>query len=200
MAVTVSETVTTTPSTSERVSSGVEGLDDILGGGLTKQRLYLLEGTPGTGKTTLALQFLLEGARAGESGLYVTLSETAEELRAVAASHGWSLDGIELYELVNEDGLGPESEQSILHPSEIELGETVQSIMARVRELKPKRVVFDSLSDSSISSGSVNAPSCSWTIAPRTRAIYIYTASRTASSRSSSRRTSSARSGGVCRS
>jgi circadian clock protein KaiC len=147
MAVTVSETVTTTPSTSERVSSGVEGLDDILGGGLTKQRLYLLEGTPGTGKTTLALQFLLEGARAGESGLYVTLSETAEELRAVAASHGWSLDGIELYELVNEDGLGPESEQSILHPSEIELGETVQSIMARVRELKPKRVVFDSLSE-----------------------------------------------------
>ncbi len=147
MAVTLSETVTTASSAPERVSSGVEGLDDILGGGLTKQRLYLLEGTPGTGKTTLALQFLLDGARAGERGLYVTLSETAEELRAVAAAHGWSLDGIELFELVNEDGLEPESEQSILHPSEIELGETVQSIIGRVRELKPTRVVFDSLSE-----------------------------------------------------
>ena len=147
MAVTLSETVTTASSAPERVSSGVEGLDDILGGGLTEQRLYLLEGTPGTGKTTLALQFLLDGARSGESGLYITLSETAEELRAVAASHGWSLDGIDLYELVNEDGLEPESEQSILHPSEIELGETIQSIIARVRELKPTRVIFDSLSE-----------------------------------------------------
>lgn len=131
----------------QRISSGVEGLDDILGGGLTAERLYLLEGTPGTGKTTLSLQFLLEGQRVGESGLYITLSETAEELRAVAASHGWNLQGIELYELVSEGGLDPESEQSILHPSEVELGETVQSIMARVKELHPKRVVFDSLSE-----------------------------------------------------
>lgn len=131
----------------QRISSGVGGLDDILGGGLTAERLYLLEGTPGTGKTTLSLQFLLEGQRVGESGLYITLSETAEELRAVAASHGWNLDGISLYELVSEDGLDPESEQSILHPSEVELGETVQNIMARVKELKPKRVVFDSLSE-----------------------------------------------------
>ncbi len=144
MAVTVSESVVGKP---DRISSGVEGLDDILGGGLTNQRLYLLEGTPGTGKTTLALQFLLEGARGGEPGLYVTLSETAEELRAVAASHGWSLDNIELYELVNADGLDPEAEQSILHPSEVELGETVRSIIARVRALAPKRVVFDSLSE-----------------------------------------------------
>ncbi len=132
---------------SDRVSSGVAGLDDILGGGLTTERLYLLEGTPGTGKTTLALQFLLEGVRAGEPGLYVTLSETAEELKAVAASHGWSLDEIALYELVNEAGLEPESEQSILHPSEVELGETIQSIIAQVKALKPKRVVFDSLSE-----------------------------------------------------
>ena len=130
-----------------RLSSGVGGLDAILGGGLTAERLYLLEGTPGTGKTTLSLQFLLEGQRAGESGLYITLSETAEELRAVAASHGWNLEGISLYELIGEDGLDPESEQSILHPSEVELGETVQSIMNRVKELKPKRVVFDSLSE-----------------------------------------------------
>lgn len=145
MAATVSESVVKIPG--DRISSGVPGLDDILGGGLTKQRLYLLEGTPGTGKTTLALQFLLEGVRAGEPGLYVTLSETAEELRAVAASHGWSLDSIELYELVNADGLDTETEQSILHPSEIELGETVQNIMARVRATRPKRVVFDSLSE-----------------------------------------------------
>lgn len=146
MAITVSDTLSDS-STPGRISSGVAGLDDILGGGLTSQRLYLLEGTPGTGKTTLALQFLLEGARRGEPGLYITLSETAEELRAVAASHGWSLDKLVLFELINQDGLEPEGEQSILHPSEIELGETVQDIVQRVRELRPKRVVFDSLSE-----------------------------------------------------
>ena len=146
MAVTVGETIST-ETMSPRISSGVSGLDDILGGGLTSERLYLVEGTPGTGKTTLALQFLREGQRVGESGLYVTLSETAEELRAVASSHGWDISGIGLYELVNEDGLDPESEQSILHPSEVELGETVQNIISRVKELKPKRVVFDSLSE-----------------------------------------------------
>jgi circadian clock protein KaiC len=129
------------------VSTGVPGLDDILGGGLTPDRLYLLEGAPGTGKTTLSLQFLLEGARRGERGLYVTLSETADELRASAATHGWTLDGIELYELINETGLDPDSEQSILHPSEIELGETVKEVMERVDSLKPHRVVFDSLSE-----------------------------------------------------
>jgi circadian clock protein KaiC len=122
-------------------------LDEILGGGLTADRLYLLEGTPGTGKTTLALQFLLDGAARGERGLYVTLSETADELQAAAATHGWSLDGIELYELVNELGLDPDSEQSVLHPSEIELGETVREVIARVEALNPARVVFDSLSE-----------------------------------------------------
>ena len=87
------------------VSTGIPGLDDILSGGLTRGRLFLVEGTPGTGKTTLSLQFLLEGVSKGEKGLYVTLSESADELHAGAASHGWSLDGIEVYELVNE--LGP---------------------------------------------------------------------------------------------
>ena len=130
-----------------RISTGVPGLDDILCGGLTPSRLYLLEGTPGTGKTTLALQFLRAGAARGEPTLYVTLSETGQELRASAATHGWSLDGIELYELVNEMGLDPDSEQSILHPSEIELGETVREVIARVEALKPERVVFDSLSE-----------------------------------------------------
>jgi len=143
----VMSTTSTRSGSETRISTGISGLDEVLCGGLTPDRLYLLEGTPGTGKTTLALQFLLEGAARKGRSLYVTLSETADELRAAALSHGWSLDGIELYELVNEMGLDPDSEQSILHPSEIELGETVREVMARVESLKPERVVFDSLSE-----------------------------------------------------
>jgi KaiC/GvpD/RAD55 family RecA-like ATPase len=111
------------------MSTGIGNLDNILGGGLTSNRAYLLEGTPGSGKTTIALQFLLEGARKAEKGLYITLSETAAELKEVARSHRWDLSGIELFELVNEDGLDPESEQSILEPSEVELGETIKGVM-----------------------------------------------------------------------
>ena len=107
---------TTTPSpspnaTQPRARTGVAGLDNVLGGGLPSGHLYLVEGTPGAGKTTLGLQFLLEGRTLGEKGLYVTLSETASELSVVAQSHGWSLDGIELYELVNEEGLSASAEQ-----------------------------------------------------------------------------------------
>jgi len=131
----------------QRTPTGIEGLDHILGGGVTANRLYLVEGTPGTGKTTFALQFLLEGARRGEAGLYVTLSETEAELRAVARTHGWSLDPLELFELVPEAGLDPDQEQTLLHPSEVELGETVRGVMERVDALKPKRVVLDSLSE-----------------------------------------------------
>ncbi len=134
-------------STSPRASTGISGLDDILGGGLTKDRLYLVEGTPGTGKTTLSLQFLLSGLAQGEAGLYITLSETADELRAVAAAHGWSLDGLSLFELVSEAGLDPETEQTVLYPSEVELGETTREVMRQVEELRPARVVFDSLSE-----------------------------------------------------
>jgi circadian clock protein KaiC len=130
-----------------RISTGIADLDNILGGGLTQSRAYLLEGTPGSGKTTIALQFLLEGARVGERGLYITLSETAAELREVARSHNWSLGDIELFELVSEDGLDPDSEQSILEPSEVELGETIQGVMECVDRLRPSRVVFDSLSE-----------------------------------------------------
>ena len=130
-----------------RVFTGIGDLDNVLGGGLTPHRAYLLEGTPGSGKTTIALQFLLEGARVGERGLYITLSETVAELREVARSHNWSLDEIELFELVGEDGLDPESEQSILEPSEVELGETIQGVMDCVDRLRPSRVVFDSLSE-----------------------------------------------------
>ncbi len=129
------------------ISTGIADLDNILGGGLTQHRVYLLEGAPGSGKTTIALQFLLEGARVGERGLYITLSETAAELREVARSHTWSLDDIELFELVNETGLDPDSEQSILEPSEVELGETIQGVMDCVDRLRPSRVVFDSLSE-----------------------------------------------------
>jgi circadian clock protein KaiC len=131
----------------ERASTGIAGLDDILGGGLPTNHVYLIEGDPGAGKTTLGLQFLLEGVRQGEKGLYVTLSETASELRTVAASHGWSLEGIELFELVSSEGLSPDLEQSILHPSQIELGETVRGVIAAVERGQPDRVVFDSLSE-----------------------------------------------------
>src|SRR3954469_15217447 len=135
------------PEPGNRISTGVPGLDEVLCGGLTGQRLYLVEGTPGTGKTTLALQFLLQGAQLGEAGLYITLSETGDELRAVAATHGWSLDALSLFELVSEAGLDPDSEQSILHPSEVELGETTRGVMQKVDEVRPQRIVFDSLSE-----------------------------------------------------
>ena len=134
-------------STRARAETGIAGLDDILGGGVTPERLYLVEGTPGTGKTTLGLGFLLAGVRAGEAGLYITLSESESELRAVAATHDWSLGGLELFELIPEGGFGEEQEQTLLHPSEVELGETVRGIIARVEELQPRRVVIDSLSE-----------------------------------------------------
>ncbi|HEX6156563.1 MAG TPA: ATPase domain-containing protein [Burkholderiales bacterium] len=129
-------------------ATGVAGLDDILGGGLTPHRLYLLEGMPGSGKTTLAFQFLLEGVRRGESVLYVTLSETAEEIRAVAASHGWSIDGIAIRELVpSEQALEAGEQYTVFHPSEVELSDTTEKILDDVDRLKPARIVFDSLSE-----------------------------------------------------
>lgn len=131
----------------KRASTGIAGLDDVLGGGLPVHHLYLVEGTPGAGKTTLGLQFLRKGVETGEKGLYITLSETAGELRTVAESHGWTLDGVEIFQLVTEDGLSPDLEQSILHPSEVELGETTRGIMAAADRVKPSRVVFDSLSE-----------------------------------------------------
>ena len=132
----------------ERASTGIPGLDEVFGGGFPVDRLHLVHGSPGTGKTTLALQFLLEGVRRGESVLYVTLAETAEELRAVAKSHGWSLDGIALYELApNEESLKPDEQYTILHPGEVELGETTWAVLEEVEQTKPSRVVFDSLAE-----------------------------------------------------
>ena len=127
--------------------TGIAGLDDILAGGLTPHRMYLVEGTPGTGKTTLGLGFLLAGAAVGETGLYITLAETQVELLAVAQTHGWSLDPIQLFEMVPADGLSEDQEQTLLHPSEVELGETIRDLMAKVEELRPSRVVLDSLSE-----------------------------------------------------
>ena len=119
----------------------------ILGGGLPADRLYLVEGDPGTGKTTLALQFLLSGARRGEPALYVTLSETHDELRAVAESHGWSLDGIAIHELSSDASLRTDTQYTVFHPSEVELGDTMNTVMQTLERVRPRRVVFDSLSE-----------------------------------------------------
>jgi circadian clock protein KaiC len=129
------------------VSTGVPGLDNILGGGFPSHRLYLIQGDPGTGKTTLALQFLLEGRRAGERGLFITLSETSDELRSVAGSHGWSLDGISVFELSAAQQNRPGEQNTLFHPSEVELGEVTQVLLDEIERVQPKRVVFDSLSE-----------------------------------------------------
>jgi circadian clock protein KaiC len=131
-----------------RAATGIWGLDNVLGGGLARNRLHLIEGSPGTGKTTVALQFLLTGAEQGDTGLYVTLAETRQELRDGAASHGWSIDSIEVLELVPpESVLDPEQHQSLLYSSDLELGEAIQRIFVAIDRLKPNRVVIDSLSE-----------------------------------------------------
>jgi circadian clock protein KaiC len=137
------------------ISTGIEGLDDILHGGLTRHRMYLCEGVPGSGKTTLGMQFLGAGAALGEPVLYVTLSESADELDDIAASHGWDLDGITVRELIpSERSLDPDDQYTVFHPSEVELTETTKLIVQDVEKLKPTRVVFDSLSELRLLAGS----------------------------------------------
>jgi circadian clock protein KaiC len=139
---------TRTDITQLRLATGSDGLDQVLNGGFPANRLYLIEGDPGTGKTTFALQFLREGARRGEPVLYVTLSETKEELIAVAGSHGWTLDGINIYELIPpEESLKTETQYTIFHPSEVELGDTTKAVLEEVGRIQPRRIVFDSLSE-----------------------------------------------------
>ena len=131
-----------------RCRTGIPGLDDVLNGGLISNRLYLIDGDPGAGKTTLALQFLLEGVRSGEKCLYITLSETKEELSAGADSHGWSLEDIEIVELIADaDDLDGESQVTMYHPSEVELTETTEKVLHAVERISPTRIVFDSLSE-----------------------------------------------------
>jgi len=130
-----------------RARTGIAGLDDILGGGLPTNHLYLVDGEPGTGKTTLALRFLLEGVTKGERGLYVTLSESASELNSVAKSHGWSLEGIEIFELSKDSALDIEKGYTIFHPAEVELQQTVDEVLAAVDRHNPARIAFDSLSE-----------------------------------------------------
>jgi circadian clock protein KaiC len=139
----------------EIIPTGIEGLDDVLAGGLQRRRLYLVEGVPGSGKTTLAMQFLISAVARGETVLYVTLSETLEELTSVAASHGWSIDNIIVHEMMpNEGVLDPDEQSTMFHPSEIELAQTTRSILADVDRHTPSCVVIDSLSELRMLSGS----------------------------------------------
>jgi len=132
----------------ERCCTGLEGLDAITGGGFPKNRLYLVQGPPGVGKTTLALQFLQEGARQGEKGLYITLSETKEEIESIALSHEWSLNNISFFELsAVEERLKDSTSNTFFHPSEIELDLTTKALVEEVERVEPARLVFDSLSE-----------------------------------------------------
>src|SRR4051794_1993498 len=132
----------------ERVSTGIEGLDDVLNGGFPQGHFFLIEGEPGTGKTTLGLQFLMQGARTGERSLYVTLSESKREIEKVARSHRWSLEGVTIFEFTpTEDSLRPEDQYSAFHPSEVEFQDTTQNILREVERVQPTRVVLDSLSE-----------------------------------------------------
>lgn len=126
--------------------TGVTGLDDVLVGGFERNHLYLVEGTPGSGKTTLATQFLIEGTRLGERCLYITLSETEAELRKSAASHGWDLDGITILELAPLEA-DPDRQQGVLHPSEVELGRTIDLMMSEIERLQPDRLAIDALTE-----------------------------------------------------
>ncbi len=135
--------------------TGVSGLDEVIGG-YPSNRAHLIEGKPGSGKTTMGLQFLLQGVEEGECGLYITLSETKRELHAVAKTHGWSLDAITIFELVPPElSLDPKQHQTLLHASDLELGETVQMAIQEIQRLKPKRIVFDSLSEIRLLSQSI---------------------------------------------
>ena len=129
------------------LSTGIAGLDEILGGGLPRGRLFLVQGDPGAGKTTVGMQFLLEGVRQGERCLYMPLSETTDETHEIARSHGWKLDGIDIYEIADVHKRQKEAESTLFHPSEVELDETMDEVLTVAERVKPRRLVFDSLSE-----------------------------------------------------
>jgi circadian clock protein KaiC len=132
----------------ELLATGIAGLDNVLGGGLSRNHLYLIEGDPGTGKTTIALQFLLEGARLGQKSLYITLSESRAELLEIVESHGWSLGTIDVLEMSpDEKDLKPEAQYTVFNPSDLQLADTTAAVLAEVERLQPTRLVFDSLSE-----------------------------------------------------
>jgi circadian clock protein KaiC len=136
------------PKSKELLATGIAGLDNVLGGGLSPNHLYLIEGDPGTGKTTIALQFLLEGVPLGQKGLYVTLSESRVELLEIAASHGWSIGSIDVFEMSpDEKELKPEAQYTVFNPSDLELADTTAAVLAEVERLQPTRLVLDSLSE-----------------------------------------------------
>lgn len=133
---------------STKISTGIDGFDGILDGGYASNRVHLIEGQPGTGKTTLALQFLMQGAASGERCLYITLSESRDELEQVAETHGWDLRGVDIFELVPAElSLDPSQRQTVVYASDLELGETTKMTFDEVKRLAPSRVVFDSLSE-----------------------------------------------------
>src|SRR3979411_1651491 len=125
-----------------RVQLGCPGLDNILGGGLPAGRRYLREGDPGSGKTTLSLQFVAEGVKLGERALYITLSESSSELNFAARAHGLQIEGVEIVELLpDEDDLRPEQQYTVFHPAEVELNDRMQRIVKEVRRVKPDRLL-----------------------------------------------------------
>ena len=131
-----------------RLKTGVSGLDDILSGGLPVGQMYLLEGTPGTGKTTLAMQFVMAGIKSGQISLYITLSESKLELESTARSHGWNTDELSIEEFIPaEASLSPDQQYTVFHPSEVELASTIQKLTDLIEERKPSRLVIDSLSE-----------------------------------------------------
>jgi circadian clock protein KaiC len=135
-------------SNSTKLRTSIAGLDTILGGGLPKNRLYLMQGEPGTGKTTLAFQFLIEGIKQGESCLYISFSESREELESVAVSHGWDISKLDMLELGSiEEQLRPEAQNTVFYPSEVEMNQTTTVLYAEVERIKPTRIVFDSISE-----------------------------------------------------
>ncbi len=138
----------------KRAATGIEGLDNILGGGLPPNRLYLVQGYPGTGKTTLALQFLREGQAEGEAVLYLTLAESAEELRATAVSHGWDPDQIRIHEHLPATQTAPETQHTLFHTDEVDLAETVTALLEVIERVQPQRLVLDSLSELQLLAGS----------------------------------------------